>query len=371
MSFEDVVPLNSPEHAAPPLWRGDPAPWFRLPSDINPQFNFSSLGGRTLAVVFARSFSDADGQKILSDLLGGLHRFVAHSTAMLIISADAADQNARVPDGVFGVRYLFDADQQVAKLYGVAGDDGYKAAAFVIDERMRVAAVVQQREVAQYAPALFAQFDRVFRPPEPHRAALDAPVLIIPNVFEPDLCKRLIDGHAESGGVESGYMVERNGVTVQQHDFSHKRRSDWVIEDQKLVDACRVRVKRRIVPEIFRAHQFVATHIERYLIACYEAGKGGHFAPHRDNTTKGTAHRRFAISVNLNDDYEGGELVFPEFGQARFKPETGGACVFSCSLLHQATKVTAGNRYVFVPFLYDEAAAEVRRQNLQFIANET
>lgn len=367
MSFEDIVPLNSPERAQPPLWRGDPAPWFRLPSDVNPQFNFSSLGGRTLLVVFLRSHSDADGQRILSELLAGLHRFVAHSTAMLVISADGADREARVPEGVTGVRYLFDVNQDVAKLYGVTSADGFRPAGFVIDERMRIAAVVPQDGIEQYAPTLFAHFDHAFRSSEARRTASNAPVLIIPNVFEPDICKRLIDGHTESGGVESGYMVERNGMTIQQHDFSHKRRSDWVIEEQKLIDSCRVRVRRRIAPEIFRAHQFVATHIERYLIACYEAEKGGHFAPHRDNTTKGTAHRRFAVSVNLNDDYEGGELVFPEFGQARYKPEAGGACVFSCSLLHQATKVTSGRRYVFVPFLYDEAAAEVRKQNLQFI----
>jgi hypothetical protein len=30
--------------------------------------------------------------------------------------------------------------------------------------------------------------------------------------------------------------------------------------------------------------------------------------------------------------------------------------------------VTRGTRYVYVPFLYDEAAAAIRQQNLQFIA---
>jgi predicted 2-oxoglutarate/Fe(II)-dependent dioxygenase YbiX len=35
--------------------------------------------------------------------------------------------------------------------------------------------------------------------------------------------------------------------------------------------------------------------------------------------------------------------------------------VFSCALLHEATPVTRGRRYAFLPFFYDEAGAEVVR----------
>jgi predicted 2-oxoglutarate/Fe(II)-dependent dioxygenase YbiX len=99
------------------------------------------------------------------------------------------------------------------------------------------------------------------------------------------------------------------------------------------------------------------------MVACYEAS-AGHFKPHRDNTTKGTAHRRFAVTINLNaGEYEGGDLRFPEFGNRTYRAPTGGAIVFSCSLLHEATPVTAGRRYAFLPFLYDEQAARVREAN--------
>ena len=40
------------------------------------------------------------------------------------------------------------------------------------------------------------------------------------------------------------------------------------------------------------------------------------------------------MSVNLNDDYEGGAVRFPEFGGGLYRPPAGGALVFSCSLLH-------------------------------------
>jgi predicted 2-oxoglutarate/Fe(II)-dependent dioxygenase YbiX len=132
-----------------------------------------------------------------------------------------------------------------------------------------------------------------------------------------------------------------------------------------------VRLKRRLIPEIAKAFQFATTHIERYIVAHYDAVDGGYFRAHRDNTTAGTAHRRFAVSINLNaEDYAGGDLRFPEFGTRTYRPPTGGAVVFSCSLLHEATPVTRGRRYALLPFLYDQAGAEIRRQNLHLLHRE-
>ena len=65
--------------------------------------------------------------------------------------------------------------------------------------------------------------------------------------------------------------------------------------------------------------------------------EGKHFfGAHRDNGAPTTADRAFAVSLNLNDDFEGGELVFPEYAGLKVSPPTGAAAVFSCSLLHRA-----------------------------------
>lgn len=131
------------------------------------------------------------------------------------------------------------------------------------------------------------------------------------------------------------------------------------------------RIHDRLTPEIAKAFQFCATRIERHIVACYDSHSGGFFKPHRDNTTKGTAHRRFAVSLNLNTgEYEGGKLRFPEFGKRTYEAPAGDAVVFSCSLLHEATPVTQGLRYAYLPFLYDDAAAKIREENLQFLAVE-
>jgi len=196
---------------------------------------------------------------------------------------------------------------------------------------------------------------------------IPAPVLVVPNVFEPELCAKLISLYEAEGGEETGFMREIDGKTVGLVDASHKRRRDYIIMDPAITRETQSRFQRRIVPEIRKVHQFNVTRMERYIVSCYSAEDGGHFSAHRDNTTKGTAHRRFAVSINLNDDFDGGEVGFPEYGARTFKMPPGGAVVFSCSLLHKVTRVTRGSRYAFLPFLYDDEAAKIRAANKQFI----
>jgi predicted 2-oxoglutarate/Fe(II)-dependent dioxygenase YbiX len=190
---------------------------------------------------------------------------------------------------------------------------------------------------------------------------------VLPNVFERAFCDQLIGLYKKKGGTESGFMRDVGGKTTMITDPNHKRRKDYSIEDQTIVQAAQARFLRRVVPEIKKVHQFDVTRMERYIVSCYSEEDQGHFRAHRDNTTKGTAHRRFAVSVNLNWDFDGGEICFPEYGSRRYKPPVGGAVVFSCSLLHEVSPVTRGSRFAFLPFLYDDAAARIREANNAFL----
>ncbi len=61
------------------------------------------------------------------------------------------------------------------------------------------------------------------------------------------------------------------------------------------------------------------------------------------------------MSINLNtEDFLGGELRFPEFGDQRYRPDSGTAIVFSSSLLHEALQVTSGRRLVVLAFLFGD-----------------
>jgi predicted 2-oxoglutarate/Fe(II)-dependent dioxygenase YbiX len=61
------------------------------------------------------------------------------------------------------------------------------------------------------------------------------------------------------------------------------------------------------------------------------------------------------------------EVSVPECGPRSFKAPTGGAVVFSCSLLHAVSKVTRGRRYAFLPFLYEDEAARLREAKARFL----
>jgi predicted 2-oxoglutarate/Fe(II)-dependent dioxygenase YbiX len=237
---------------------------------------------------------------------------------------------------------------------------------------MRVIANIPFGEPEQHADAVSAVLDRLPAPSLHAGAPTPAPVLMLPRVFEPELCRALIDLYEWRGGGDSGFMKDENGRTVAVLDHSFKRRSDVSLEDSPEYEsyraAIRARVVRRILPEIQKAFQFQITRMERYLIACYDSGTGGFFKAHRDNTTLGTVHRRFAVTINLNaEEYEGGDLRFPEFGDQTYRAPTGGCVVFSCGLLHEARPVTRGRRYACLPFLYDEEGAAVRARNRELV----
>lgn len=343
----------------PQFYPGDPAPWFRGDTASTPNFNFSMAGGRYVVLLFTRSSKDPALAPALEALAAGRGLFDDARAALFVVSADGGDRGAAELADAPGVRWFIDPERAIAGLY--EGEAAAEAPHWlVLDPTLRVMGTGGAADFA----AMMRQVASL-PPPELHAGiAPTTPVLIIPRVFEPGFCRMLIELYEKKGGFESGFMREIDGKTVAVSDHTHKRRSDYVIEEEEVRDACRARVLRRIVPEIRKVFQFDTTRMERYIIGCYDGGEGGHFRAHRDNTTKGTAHRRFAVTLNLNaEDYDGGELRFPEFGQRTFKPPTGGAVVFSCSLLHEATKVTRGRRYAFLPFLYDEAAAKIRLAN--------
>ena len=187
-------------------------------------------------------------------------------------------------------------------------------------------------------------------------------MIVVPQVFEPEFCRELIAYCERAGGSDSGYMRNDADGIHGVIDYGVKRRTDCLVEDEALRNAAARRIQRRLLPEIQRVFRFMATRMERYLVACYDARVGGYFRPHRDNDGEG--HRQFAVTLNLNaEDYDGGDLRFPEYGRQTYRAPTGGACVFSCGLMHEATPVGRGRRYAFLPFLYDESSARLRERN--------
>ncbi|MFO1037395.1 MAG: 2OG-Fe(II) oxygenase [Geminicoccaceae bacterium] len=351
-----------------PILPGDPAPWFTARSNNNPTFRFDTVAGRYVALCFTVDAQAAAARPVVQALAASPLFDDTRAALFIVTAAVANEASGALPLRLPGVRAFFDADRSVAGRFGL-DLPASGTVTLVLSPRLQVLGIFREPD-GSTAPGARV-LDMLQRLPGP--SALPemlghAPVLLVPHVLEPELCNVLIEGYEKHGGQASGFMREVDGRTVEVRDTGHKVRRDWEIEEQSLIDGLRARFVRRVVPTIRQAFQFEATRMERYLVACYDASEGGHFRAHRDNTTKGTAHRRFAASVNLNPDgHAGGDLRFPEFGQRTYRPPQGAALVFSCSLMHEATPVTKGRRYAFLPFLYDEAAKKIRDENQGFI----
>jgi predicted 2-oxoglutarate/Fe(II)-dependent dioxygenase YbiX/peroxiredoxin len=351
----------------PPLNVGDPVPWFTLPSLGNPEFKFHSLAGMFVVLSFFGSAGDRQARAHLDALLAQRALFDDRRVTFFGVSNDPADRDQkRVEEGT-GVRYFFDYDKAISRQFLPADGGGVT---YILDPTLRVVAGIRYDDPRGHDAAI-VRILRNLPAPERHAGVeLNAPVLVVPRIFEPGLCRKLIELYDSRGGEDSGFMREQDGKTVSAINHAFKRRQDCTIDDEGLRTSLMRRIYNRLVPEIAKAFQFRCTRMERYIVACYDADIGGYFKPHRDNTTKGTAHRRFACTINLNaEEYEGGDLRFPEFGQRTYRAPTGGAVVFSCSLMHEATPVTKGKRYAFLPFLYDDAAAKIREANNSFLGD--
>jgi predicted 2-oxoglutarate/Fe(II)-dependent dioxygenase YbiX len=349
--------------------QGEPVPAFHARAEGNPRFAFDTAAGRWLMVLIPGSLAEPGKAEQLATMVGPhVAKLDVANAYMIVIGTDPADEAAgRLKDGP-GRRVLWDDDGSARKALRAAEADGtIRTGWLLLDPALRVFAIWPLDRGAEAMATLAA-----LPPPSQHAGVpMHAPVLIVPRVFEPAFCRQLIELYERQGGGESGFMRDMDGKTVAILDNSHKRRRDAIIEDDAMQAAFRARLVARLVPEIRRAFNFKATRIERYIVACYDAADKGFFRAHRDNTTLGTAHRRFAVTINLNTGaYEGGELCFPEFGPQTYVAPLGGAVVFSCSLLHEARPVTKGRRYATLPFLYDDEAAKQRAENQKFLTGE-
>jgi len=188
-------------------------------------------------------------------------------------------------------------------------------------------------------------------------SACHAPVLHVPNVFSPEECGRLIAQFNQ----EDQYLVRppREGEVTRNFKvpvYEHNRqdRVDQIVKDPKALEFIDQRIFGRITPMIMKAFAFNVTRREAIHVARYTGAREGQHMGHRDNTSAAMSYRRFALSIALNNDFEGGEITFEEYSPHGYKPFPGTALVFSSSLLHEVSEITRGTRYSLISNLFND-----------------
>jgi predicted 2-oxoglutarate/Fe(II)-dependent dioxygenase YbiX len=337
------------------------------PGDLMPPFYGKSSDGRfysseeqagraAVIVIFGSSYS-YQREYILSMFSQRMAEFRSKSWDVIFLISDKAPPMTSAPAEDRDIRRL-EYFGEFADLCNVGPEH---AAAIVIDRSRRVAFRLDDFNSDDYVDRCLEHLAML--PTEPtQNIVLPAPVIMLPNLLSPSVCRELIDlferGHSFEGKMAS---VDADGTPINRVDRSRKSRRDLVIDNEDPVwgwlrEAVFLRCKR----EIARAFQSEITCCDRLLIARYDEAAGW-FMRHRDNVNEKVAFREFAISINLNaGDYDGGYLSFPEYNDHLYRPQAGAGIIFSASILHEATAVTRGRRYVLLTFFHGDAA-EARR----------
>jgi predicted 2-oxoglutarate/Fe(II)-dependent dioxygenase YbiX len=318
---------------------------------------FDPYPGRVIVLAFLGSAANPAAEVALSALAAKRRLIDEGNAALFAVAAESgAGPEIALENRFPSIVFLWEG-AEMARAFGA------DRSLVILDPMLRVMDV----SPLDQADRLLDDLSRSLRPTAAFAPTSPAPILTLGRVFEPELCAHLVDCFEHAGGKDSGFMQDVGGRSVENFDNSWKRRRDFHLTDAALIRNLRARIGRRICPEIRKAFQMRPTRIERDLVARYDAETGGHFGPHRDDTGIAIAHRRFAISINLNADFEGGEISFPEYSPQSFKAAPGTAVVFSASILHEVSRVTRGRRYVFLTFLFDEEAERVRQANLRAV----
>ena len=319
----------------PLITRGERAPDFALPrggDDARPVRFYGLAGGRASVLLFA-----GDGGGPVADVTARLQGAGADGLDVHVVERTATDAG----DGAFR-----DPDGRVHQAYGAGG----AGAVVVLDANVRVAASARLDDPELSLDALVDALPSTSTDGDALAPRL-APVLFVADALSPALRDELVERWRTEGAVETGVETVVDGERAEVTDVRRKRRRDHTVTDPTLLRRLTQHVGARVFPELQKAFAFAAGGFEGFKIGCYAAADRGHFEAHRDNLSAGTAHRRFGLTLNLNDDYSGGELRFPEYGATRYRPAAGEALLFSGSHLHEVLPVTDGRRFVLLSFV--------------------
>lgn len=313
-----------------------------LPSaDGTPTRYYAQAGGRPTVLVLADENSVPVLQRLAQDVKA-LGEGVL--TVHVVGPPTLAEHDLPFP-------LLQDTDGRAATAYRTGGDP----TVFLLDRNLRVRDVVPLTHDSPVGNRIRTLVDELAWNSTPVRVIpTQAPVLVVPDVLDDRQCQDLITVWEEEGHSETGVEASTDGRRAEQLSAQLKRRRDHIVQDAQRTQALASVIGRRVMPELFKAFAYRASRFEGFKIACYEASSRGFFRAHRDNLSPSTVHRRFALTLNLNDQYEGGQLRFPEYGPDLYRPPAGAALLFSCSLLHEVMDVTSDRRFVLLSFLFGD-----------------
>lgn len=202
-------------------------------------------------------------------------------------------------------------------------------------------------------------------------------ILIKPNVINDHGIQEILN-HVRSS--------EATDLSVFDPEKSNNNgTTEWIVDkkmrDTQFVDYAPIREKiidlfKKAVKEVINPFYGIEVS-ESEMPQMLSYGIGGHYRPHIDGESlwqtpdgeliwKKSIDRDLSIVMFLNDDFEGGDFVFPEL-KVRIRPEPGMMVCFPSNhhYRHGVEPVTKGNRYSIVCWAQVKGFQTMEEQNKQ------
>ncbi len=345
-----------------PLWPGALAMPFNIRDEDGRRLSLADdhLSGKSLVLLFLNDASAATAVPVLKAFSASRDKLDQFNATVVAIgsTSDAVHNRALKRSSGFDWPVAGDSTGAVFASYGLHKEH---------DTAIRIVVLTPLRQVRVWfdtpddinetVSEIMDLLKNTQVAEEARWAPPHAPILMVPNVFSREECGQLIQSFETGGPLmvrppRPGEIAGDYKIPVYEHD--RQDRVDQIIKDKDTLAFLDERIWGRVTPMIKKAFAFEVTRREDLHIARYVGDRGGYQMGHRDNTSAATAYRRFALSMSLNEDFEGGEIVFKEFSPRGYRPPAGTAMVFSSSLLHEVQETTKGIRYNLISHFFNE-----------------
>jgi len=335
---------------------GDIMPYFLADSTAGKALPMEKQAGRP-GLLFFLSYSDVEGNtSFFRSLAAALEKLGHKDHSTLFVMDATVDQLTQFKEqSKLPFMFWADPEKAIARSLGApAGAGGY-----LLNSNLQI-----KKRYAGLAPAKLAEAavtdlgelleENARKQKKNTVIGESAPVLVLPEIFPPEFCDELLEAF-KNGPTHPGHLG-----SDKKYNAKLKVREDYIVpaELRAKID---LKLSRSLFPEIEKIFGFKISARENYQIGLYKGDDNGFFSFHRDNFAPEMGYRRIAMTLVLSDDYEGGGLRFPEYGDQIYRPARGSAIAFSCGTLHEACKVTKGERFVLIGFFHGEQEEAFRQ----------
>ena len=172
-------------------------------------------------------------------------------------------------------------------------------------------------------------------------------IYILPTYREPEVFRNFITPGERAHVIQEAKKNLTPSTVSTEHNLDEsirKSETAWLSFDDPIIKG----IAERCLSYTDRP----LTNCEKLQVLRYE--EGGHYIPHQDILRNAKNQRMYTFILALNDDYEGGETVFPKLKKA-YKLNAGDALFFdtldnyefdTSKALHGGRPVKSGEKWI-------------------------